>query len=159
MATTIAGDAAVVTAAGAPVAGEPGPICDSIPSLDVISSLIGEPIIEARDLSSPSVEIEGNLVIAQRCEANGGAVGTAIFERSDLVTGAAVLAGVGSQGLAYDGSWPALPGAVAWANGITIEHEGLYYTATAITGGTVGQQDAPAAYEASAALLTEWLGQ
>lgn len=147
-------------ATAAPAApSEPGPICDSIPGLDVISTIVGEPLTAIDDHSQPAVEIEGTLHIAQRCEATGAAIGTAIFERSDLSSGAALLAEIESQGLIHDGSWPGLPGAVAWANGLTIEHEGLYYTATAITPDTVGQLDAPAAYDASAALLAAWIGR
>lgn len=127
---------------------EPGPICDSVSSLEVISGIVGEPL----------TAIEGKLIIEQRCDASGASAGAAVFERSDIASGAALLDEAASQGLVVDKTWPELPGAVAWANGVTIEHDGLWYSAVAFTLDTIGQADAPAAYDASAALLIAWIG-
>lgn len=136
---------------------EPGPICDSVPSLEVISGIVGESITAIEDNSQPSVVIEGNLIVQQRCDASGASAGAAVFERSDIASGAALLDEAAAQGLVVDRTWPELPGAVAWANGVTIEHDGLLYSAVAFTPDTIGQADAPAAYDASAALLIAWI--
>lgn len=137
---------------------EPGPICDSVPSLEVISGIVGEPLTAIEDNSQPSVMIEGKLIIEQRCDASGASAGAAVFERSDIASGPALLDEAASQGLVVDKTWPELPGAVAWANGVTIELDGLWYSAVAFTLDTIGQADAPAAYDASAALLIAWIG-
>jgi len=139
------------------VVGEPGPICDSIPSLDVLSSIIGEPVTTAADNSTPTVEIDGDTVIGQRCDVGGDGIASIVFERVDLATGAGLLDEIDAQGLAIDRPYPDLPGATAWANGLLIEHDGLFWSATAYTTSTVGQLDAPAAYDASAAVLSAWI--
>ncbi|MGB8858566.1 MAG: hypothetical protein WCC60_04890 [Ilumatobacteraceae bacterium] len=155
---TETGAAATTPAAPPAPAGEPGPICDSIPGLDTVSAIVGEQMTGVEDNSSPTITIGDTLNISQRCDVSGGGFGTAIFERVDATQGGGLVAEVQAQGLVVDRQYPGLPGAIAWANGLTIEHDGLYYTATAITADTVGVENAPAAYDASAALLAAWIG-
>lgn len=138
---------------------EPGPICDGVPSLEVVSAIVGEAVHSAEDNSTPTVVIEGQTSIDQRCDLSGDGVGSAIFERWDTATGDDVLAQITADGLVQDIEVPGLPDAVAWANGIMVQHEGLYWLTSAITPDTVGVMDAPGAYEASAALMLEWLGR
>jgi hypothetical protein len=134
------------------------PICETIPPLDVISGIVGAPVDTATDYSDPPVEIEGRLMIADRCEATGLDIGMAIFDRYDTVLGNSLLEGAQQTGSVVPISDPRLPGAVGWANGVMIESDGVYWYATAITPGTVGVADAPEAYAASTALLAAWLG-
>lgn len=153
---------ATTPATGAPAVPEPagdlGEVCESIPSLDELAAIVGSPLTNIDDYSSPTVEIDGETIVSQRCEVSGDGIGMAIFERYDLVSGQATIDGVRGQELAVDTTWPDLPGAVAWANGVMIEHDGLFLLATAITPDTVGVLDAPEAYEASAELLRAWIG-
>jgi len=142
-----------------PTGGEPGPICDSIPSLDTLTSILREPVTMATDNSSPTVELGGDTVITQRCDVSSDGIASIVFERVDLTTGAAILAGIAAEDLAVNRSFPDLPGATAWANGVIIEHDSLFWSAVAITTTTAGQLDAPQAYDDSAAVLSAWINE
>jgi hypothetical protein len=130
------------------------PICETIPSLDVISAIVGETLETVTDYSTPAVEIEGQVVINDRCEATGVGFGLAIFERYDVQQGNDLLETVTTVPI----SDSRLPDAIGWANGVMVESDGVYWYATAITPATVGVADAPEAYLASTELLAAWMG-
>jgi hypothetical protein len=141
----------------APQSAEPGelfPICDTIPALEVISAIVGTPVDTVTDYSTPPVEVDGQVLRDDRCEATGADIGLAIFERYDLQQGNDLLATVTTVPIGD----PRVPGAIGWANGVMIESDGAYWYATAITPSTVGVADAPEAYLASTDLLAAWIG-
>jgi hypothetical protein len=117
------------------------------------------PVTTVTDYSLPLVELEGQVLRTDKCEATGDDIGLGIFERYELQQGQDLLDTVEAQGgtvVAIDD--PALAGAVGWANGVMIESDGVWWYATAITPETLGQLDSPAAYDVSAQLLAAWLG-
>jgi hypothetical protein len=157
-APTTVGSTSPGEGAAAPSA-EPSPICDTIPSFEAISAIVGETVHTAEDNSDPTIQAaDGSVLsISQRCDVSGDGIGNAIFQRWDPELGAGILATAESEGQLADYAAPGLPDAVAWANGIAFEHEGLTWYVTAITLDTVGVMDAPAAYDASAELMLAWV--
>ena len=122
----------------------------------MISKIVGDTMTAAEDRSAPTVEVDGALLISQKCDATGAGIASVSFERWDIRQGKATLAGVvPSQ---FDKPYPGLDGAVSYGNGtVTIEHNGFYYSAFAITADEAGVPDSPAVYAASAAALTAWI--
>jgi hypothetical protein len=140
------------------VTGDPGPICDTIPGMGTISAAVGETMTTAKDISNPTQTIGEDVFISQKCDVSGDGFAVVQFERWDLKQGQATLApSPDSPDLIQDISFPELPGAIAWANNVVIEHEGLYYAVFAATPQSIGVDNSPEGYAAGAALLKAWI--
>ena len=148
-----AADTPIETIPVAPVVAELGldvmQICESVPSLDVLSGIIGEPLTKLTELSGPG---EGD------CEATSeSGIGIAKFQKFDVDTGAALAESVKAQDLVDPYTSAEFPTAVAWANGLMVERDGAFYIATALTLTSIGEPGSAAAYDMSAKLLSAWL--
>ena len=126
------------------------PICDTIPTPAEVSEVVGEPFTEAIDQSDP-------LGDPKNCElvADTGVFVTFNWMSAEL--GSGVLAELESQGQVVPYSNPDLPGATAYANTVTVEHDGFYWEVQLVNP-FLAIND-PAVLDLSARLLTAWLGR
>lgn len=124
------------------------PICDTIPTPAEVSEVVGEPFTEAIDQSAP-------LGDPKNCElvADTGVFVTFNWMSAEL--GSGVLAELESQGQVVPYENPDLPGATAYANTITVEHEGFYWEVQVVN--PFLPINDPAVLDLSARLLTAWL--
>lgn len=148
-------------AAAAPASSDRAPICDTIPSLEVISAAVGEQVTKIEDLSDPSVAAAAAAgadatLISDKCEATGEGAGMAIFERWDVPTATAIREAADVQALAVPFEAADLPGAFAWGNGVMVERDGIAYVATIVNMGAIMDPRLPETYAAAADLLRAW---
>ncbi len=124
-------------------------ICETVPSLEVLSGIVGEPLTKLTELSDPG---EGD------CEATSDdGIGIAKFQKYDLLDGAALAEAVKTQNIVDSYTSAEFPMALAWGNGLMVEHDGAFYSATAITLASIMEPSSAAAYDMSAKLLSAWL--
>ena len=125
-------------------------ICATVPALEVINSVLDEPVTGVDDLErGPGAEL---------CEAAGDGIANVQFGRLTDVDRPTVDALAAENGYPVSElDDPTLPGAFTYAGVVAVIIDGTEWSVQAITLDTIGDPGSPAAVERSATLLRAWL--
>jgi hypothetical protein len=139
------------TAPAAPAPdGESFDICATIPSLEVINTVLDQPATRVTDLErGPGTDL---------CEAGGDEIANVQFSRSTTGTredAVAIATGLGAT--VVELTDPTLPGAITFAGAVLIYLDGVEYSTQVITLDSITDPGSPAAVERSSILLKAWL--
>lgn len=151
--TTVPPDAAHTTpvANTATPAAADAPICDTIPTLDAIAAVLGEPLTRTMPLDrGPGWTI---------CDVSGDGMGNVQFGRAvdaDLETSRRLAEELGYELVSVQDA--GLVDAYAVAGTVWVIIEGVEYSVSAIGSDTIGQDTFALTQQRGAELLATWLG-
>ena len=137
----------VASAAGAAAT----PICDSLPPIEQISEIVGQPLTQVRDLSDAGAAALG--VVSEKCEVTGEGISLAIFERIEADTAEAIVQAAGNAPVTV----PGYDGARGAVNAMFVIRDDVAWMTTVVREQWMATADDPEAYATSAALLDAWL--
>lgn len=130
--------------------GEAFDICATIPSLEVINTVLDQPATRVTDLErGPGTDL---------CEAGSDEIANVQFSRSTPTTkeeALAIAAGLGVP--VVELTDPTLPGAITFAGAVMFYLDGIEYSTQVITFDSITDPGSPAAVERSSTLLRAWL--